>query len=101
MHELFDTPSYVQMARESYDDLNMDFVVLGRLPVYLTIAANSYTHRFACKIIVKMLTIVDILTFMSRINFMLNRVEHENKFNNVGPRLCLNLPTLPQRLATV
>ena len=32
---------------------------------------------------VKMPTIVGILTFMSRINFVLSRVEHE-KFYNLG-----------------
>ena len=36
---------------------------------------------------VKMPTIVGILTFMSRINFVLSWVEHENKFYNLGARL--------------
>ena len=34
---------------------------------------------------VKMLTIVGILTFMSRKNFMLNSVEHERSFIIMGP----------------
>ena len=34
---------------------------------------------------VKMPTIVGILTFMSRKNFMLSRVEHEKTFINSGP----------------
>ena len=34
---------------------------------------------------VKVPTIVDILTFMSRINFMLSRVEHEKSFIISGP----------------
>ena len=34
---------------------------------------------------VKMPTIVDILTFMSRKNFMLNSVEHEKSFITSGP----------------
>ena len=34
---------------------------------------------------VKMPTIVDILTFMSMINFMLSRVEQEKSFINSGP----------------
>ena len=33
---------------------------------------------------VKMPTIVGILTFMSRINFTLSRVEHEKRFYNLG-----------------
>ena len=36
---------------------------------------------------VKMPTIVGILTFMSRKNFMLNRVEHEKSFITSGPEL--------------
>ena len=36
---------------------------------------------------VKMLTIVGILTLMSRKNFMLNRVEHEKSFITSGPEL--------------
>ena len=35
---------------------------------------------------VKMPTIVGILTFMSRKNFMLNSVEHSKKFYNLGAR---------------
>ena len=34
---------------------------------------------------VKMPTIVGILTFMSRKNFMLNSVEHEKSFTTSGP----------------
>ena len=40
---------------------------------------------------VKMPTIVGILTFMSRKNFMLTRVGHEKKFYNLGARLSLVL----------
>ena len=36
---------------------------------------------------VKMSTIVGILTFMSRKNFMLNSVEHEKSFVTSGPEL--------------
>ena len=39
---------------------------------------------FIMLINVKMPTIVGILIFMSRINFVLSRVEHE-KFYNLGP----------------
>ena len=35
--------------------------------------------------IVKMPTIVGILTFMCRINFVLSRVEHEKSFITSGP----------------
>ena len=35
----------------------------------------------------KMPTIVGILTFMSRINFVLSRVEHEKSFITSGPEL--------------
>ena len=34
---------------------------------------------------VKMLTVVDILTFMSRKKFMFNSVEHEKNFITSGP----------------
>ena len=37
---------------------------------------------------VKMPMIVGILTFMSRINFVLSRVEHEKSFITSGPGLC-------------
>ena len=40
---------------------------------------------FIMLINVKMPTIVGILTFMSRINFMLSRVEHEKSFITSGP----------------
>ena len=33
-------------------------------------------------------TIVGILTFVSRINFSLSGVEHENNFITLGPGLC-------------
>ena len=36
---------------------------------------------------VKMPTVVGILTFMSRKNFMLSCVEHEKSFKNSGPVL--------------
>ena len=38
---------------------------------------------------VKMPTIVDILTFMSRINSVLSSVEHENSFITSGPDVVL------------
>ena len=38
---------------------------------------------------VKMPTIVGILTFMSRKNFMLNLAEHKKKFYNLGARFHL------------
>ena len=40
---------------------------------------------FIMLINVKMPTIVGILTFMSRINFVLSRVEHQNFFITSGP----------------
>ena len=40
---------------------------------------------FIMLINVKMPTIVGILTFMSRINFVLSRVEYENSFITLGP----------------
>ena len=45
---------------------------------------------FIMLINVKMSTIVGILTFMSRINFVLSRVEHEKSFITSGPgfRFC-------------
>ena len=41
----FSAENHVQMARE-FHDLNLD---LGRRPACLTIASNSYTHRYLCK----------------------------------------------------
>ena len=43
---------------------------------------------FIMLINVKMPTIVGILTFMSRINFKLSRVEHGKSFITSGPELC-------------
>ena len=43
---------------------------------------------FITLINVKMQTIVGILTFMSRINFVLSRVEHEKSFITLGPVVC-------------
>ena len=40
---------------------------------------------FSPLITVKMPTIVGILTFMSKKNFMLNKVEHEHNFITSGP----------------
>ena len=40
---------------------------------------------FILLINVKMPTIVGILTFMSRINFMLSKVKHEHGFIGLGP----------------
>ena len=37
---------------------------------------------------VKMPTIVGILTFMSRKNFMLSQVEHKKSFTTSGPGCC-------------
>ena len=42
---------------------------------------------------VKMPTIVGILTFMSRINFLLNLVEYEKSFITSGPDLIYMLTT--------
>ena len=41
---------------------------------------------------VKMPTIVGILTFMSRINFLLSRVEHEKSFITLGLVTILSWP---------
>ena len=45
---------------------------------------NHHCQSFILLINVKMPTIVGILTFMSRINFMLSRVENGKKFYNLG-----------------
>ena len=49
---------------------------------YIQISLECY---FVLLINVKMPTIVGILTFMSRKNFMLKRVEHEKSFITSGP----------------
>ena len=38
--------------------------------------------------------IVGILTFMSKINFLLSRVEHENSFITLGSGFCLCVDAL-------
>ena len=43
---------------------------------------------------VKVPTVVGILTFMSRKNFMLRRAEHEKRFKTSGPGNYMNLPTM-------
>ena len=46
---------------------------------------------FIMLINVKMPTIVGILTFISRINFVLSRVEHEKKNITLGPESVKNV----------
>ena len=41
---------------------------------------------------IKMPTVVGILTFMSRKNLILSRVEHEKFFYNLGARSCNYCP---------
>ena len=53
---------------------------------------------FSMFINVKMPTIVGILTFMSRKNFMLNSVEHETSFYNLGAWLSLYPKSIYQRI---
>ena len=48
---------------------------------------NHLSQSFILLINVKMPTIVGILTFMSRINFMLSSVEHEKSLITSGPGL--------------
>ena len=47
--------------------------------LYMYCVPLSKGHNNVCE------TIVDILTFMSRINFMLSKVERENSFITSGP----------------
>ena len=49
------------------------------------LALNPSNVVFIMLINVKMPTIVGVLTFMSRINFMLSRVEHGKSFITSGP----------------
>ena len=55
----------------------------GKLKVFL--ALNHSDVVFILLINVKMPTIVGILTFLSRINFMLNCLEHEKSLITLGP----------------
>ena len=48
------------------------------------LALNLSDDVFIMLIDAEMLTIIDILTFLSRINFVLNQVEYEKKFYNFG-----------------
>ena len=48
---------------------------------------NHKSQSFILLINVKMPTVVGILTFMSRIKFMLSLVEHEKSFITPGPGL--------------
>ena len=54
-----------------------------------TLGLDHKSHSFILLINVKMQTIVGILTFMSILNFMLSRVEHEKSFITSGPGLSL------------
>ena len=51
---------------------------------------NQQSLSFIMLIDVKMPTIVGILTFMNRMNFMLSWVEIEKKFYNLGARNSCN-----------
>ena len=55
----------------------------------LLLGSDKPRMLFFLLINVKMPTIVGILTFMSRKNFMLNSVEHEKSFITSGP--CQNI----------
>ena len=46
---------------------------------------NNQSQSFILLINVKMPTVVGILTFMSRINFMLSSVENKKSFITLGP----------------
>ena len=46
---------------------------------------------FIMLINVKLPSIVGILTFMSRINFVLSRVEHGKRFITLGPDIYINI----------
>ena len=46
---------------------------------------NNKSQLFILLINVRMATIVSILTFIRRINFMLSRVEHEKSLISPGP----------------
>ena len=52
-----------------------------------TSALNHQSQSLILLINVKMSTIVGILTFMSRIIFMLSSAENEKRFITVGPNL--------------
>ena len=52
----------------------------------MSFLASELSDVFIMLINVKMPTIVGILTFMSRINFVPSCVEHEKKFYNLGHR---------------
>ena len=56
---------------------------------FLALSLSDFV--FIMLINVKMPTIVGILTFMSRINFLLSLVEHEKSFITSGPGLLLML----------
>ena len=60
-------------------------VILAEESTTTTTTCLSFSDVFIMLINVKMPTIVDILTFMSRINFVLSWVEHGKSFITSGP----------------
>ena len=66
----------------------MKFILLINTEIAKSMKISCLNHKsqlFILLINVKMPTIVGILTFMSRINFMLSRVENEKSFITSGP----------------
>ena len=63
-------------------------IKISRISAFL--GSDKPVMRFFLLLSVKMPTIVGILTFMSRKNFMLNLVEHEKSFTTSGPVLSGN-----------
>ena len=54
------------------------------------LASSLSDAAFIMLLNVKMPTIVGILTFMSRINFVISRFEHEESFITLRPGLVIN-----------
>ena len=60
-------------------------LIKTKIPTNKEVTCFKSHNVFIMLINVKMPTIVGILTFMSRINFVLSRVEHEKSFITLGP----------------
>ena len=65
--------------------MKIQLLIKLKIPTKTFPALSLSDVVFIMLINVKMPTIVGILTFMSRIKFMLSRVEHEKSFITSGP----------------
>ena len=78
--------------------MKFQLLIKTKMLIKIFLAFKLSDGVFILLINVKMPTIVGILTFMSRINFMLNRVEHEKSSITSCLELSIVLPCLEPRV---